>query len=329
MDSIIQPGQFDITKLKIAPTVKALSNGGKTIYVNYGGRPPLVIETPRLYCPYGISAFTDDKGNTKYTLDISIRGEDTDPAMADFKKMLEAMDSLAIQTCVENSLTYFKKRIPMSGMELFHKPSVRPSKDKEGNLTDKYPPTFRMNLPYREGSFGTLEVYDSKRNQLDIMELCQNQSLTKGATVKAIIQCTGMWLSGTGFGYMWKVLQMKVNQTTRQLKGYAFKDDEDADANDEDTAQDDVLHSASASAPASATASSKPVAKAAPSTTYVSDSDDEEEKNEEVEVEVEEVTAAAAVASASIEEEEEEEDEPVIKRVISKPPVRKSVVVKK
>jgi hypothetical protein len=72
---------------------------------------------------------------------------------------------------------------------------IKHAKDKDTcEPTDKYPPTFKMNLPFCDGKFAC-EVYDDKRNLIDL-----NDIQTKGARVTALIQCTGIWLAGGKFG---------------------------------------------------------------------------------------------------------------------------------
>jgi hypothetical protein len=339
--SIIEPGQFDVSKLKINPKVRTLNNSAKSVYVNYDGFAPLVVETGNLYCPFGISAYTDEgTGIVKYTLSVSLRNPESDKNTGDLKSMLVAMDAAAQQVAFENSLAFFKKNQVMEVVKAIYKPCIRPAMVK-GMATDDYPPTFRMSLPFRDGSFGDLEVYDCHRKQMDMMELVANPGSTKNSTVRCIIQCTGMWITGsTGFGYTWKILQMKFAQPVnsggiRTLKGYGFKntaEDEVVIAEDEDDEQP----------PAAAVPKTRAAPKAAPTTTYVSDSEEEEEEEEAAPPAPASAPAPVApapvpvrsfaalkVEDAAEDDEEEEEEKPVMTRTFSKPPARKTAASKK
>lgn len=293
MANYITPDQFDVSKLNINPKVRIGANNNKTVYVNFDGfGRPLVVKTGPLYCPFGISAFTDEStGNVKYTLSAALRNPDTDKGVADLKSMLSAIDQTAIQVAFDNSLAFFKKNQVMEVVKAIYKPCIRPAMSK-GMPTDEFAPTFRMTLPFREGSFGDLEVYDNNLKQMDMMELVANTASTKNCTVRCVVQCTSMWITGsTGFGFTWKILQMKFEQPVntaggiRPIKGCCFKNtDEDAAPVAEEEA-----------------APTKTRTKAAPTTSYVSDSDEEEDAAP--------VVAAPAKAAAPVASDEEEEEE--------------------
>ena len=292
MANYITPDQFEVSKLNINPKVRIGANNNKTVYVNFDGfGRPLVVKTGPLYCPFGISAFTDEStGTVKYTLSASLRNPETDKGMADLKTMLSAIDQTAIQVAFENSLAFFKKNQVMEVVKAIYKPCIRPAMAK-GMPTDEFPPTFRMSLPFRDGSFGDLEVYDNNLKQMDMAEIVANLASTKNCTVRCVVQCTSMWITGsTGFGFTWKILQMKFEQPVntaggiRSIKGCCFKSTED------DVAEEEA-------------APTKTRAKAAPTTSYVSDSDDEEDAP------VAAAPAKAAPAPAAVANDDDEDEE--------------------
>lgn len=303
MANYITPDQFDLSKLNINPKVRIGANNNKTVYVNYDGfGRPLVIKTGPLFCPFGVSAFTDEStGTVKYTLSASLRNPETDKGMADLKSMLSAIDQTAIKVAFDNSLPFFKKNHPTEVVKAIYKPCIRPAMAK-GMPTEEFAPTFRMTLPFREGSFGDLEVYDNNLKQMDMMELVANTASTKNCTVRCVVQCTSMWITGsTGFGFTWKILQMKFEQPVntagglRSIKGCCFSNTDGDDAQEEEAAP------------------AKTRAKAAPTTSYVSDSDDEEDAPVAA-APAKDVPAAApakAVPAAAASDDDEEEATPV------------------
>ena len=53
-----------------------------------------------------------------------------------------------------------------------------------------------------------------------------NQVLSKGTGFRAILKCTGLWVSNIGFGVSWQAVQMKV-KLIDNLEEYAFRDEDD------------------------------------------------------------------------------------------------------
>jgi hypothetical protein len=202
-------------------------------------RSPIVLQTPEMVAPYGVSNWNDDgKGPDKYSLDLSFKGKEARENLNTFFEKMVALDKKLVQQGFENSMTWLKKKYSsVDVVEALYTSMVKYAKDKNtGEITDKYPPTFKLKLPYINGAF-QCEVYDNKRNTVNLKELIDNGSL-KGAKVTAIIQCTGIWVAGGKYGCSWKVLQMKVSPPAA-IKGYAFKEVEDDKVEDSDIESDD------------------------------------------------------------------------------------------
>jgi hypothetical protein len=55
--------------------------------------------------------------------------------------------------------------------------------------------------------------------------------ITKGTTFKAIIELSAVWFINRQFGCTWRIAQMQILSRPDKLTGFAFKteDDEDAD----------------------------------------------------------------------------------------------------
>lgn len=227
---------FDSSKLTYSD-VKVLDNGGKTLYVSYN-RAPLVLQTPEMSAPFGMQKWTNDNRD-KYTLDLSFKNMDNRPPLQVFYDALNKIDTQLVEDAFKNKDSWFKgKKLPsLDVVEALYTPLIKHAKDKDtGEVTDKYPPTFKMNVPFKDGSFAC-EVYDDKRNLVDLSTL-----ETKGARVTALIQCTGVWLAGGKFGSSWKVVQMKVVPSQR-IKGYAFRDNPEDKMVEEDLASEDGVAS--------------------------------------------------------------------------------------
>ena len=234
MDSIVLPTDFDVSKISYsAPRI--LDNGGKVIYVSYAGKK-LLMQTPEMSAPFGVGKWNNDgKSNDKYSLDLSFKGKESRDVLNKFFNGLRALDKKLVQDGLENAQSWFKKTYKsVDVVEALYTPIIKFPKDKNGEITDKYPPTFKMSLPH-DGNAFMCDVYDAAKNLVDLANL-----ETKGSRVSAIVQCVGIWIAGTKFGCSWKVVQMKVTPPAT-IKGYAFKelndkivDDDIEDEDDED-----------------------------------------------------------------------------------------------
>lgn len=222
---ISRPCDVDVSKLTYATPLN-LDNGGKIIRVYNNGKP-LVFQTPVMHCPYGVSSFDGDKGS-KYTINLSFKDMHNTEAMEAVQKMLTDLDKRFVDDGLENSMSWFKKKYTTREVvDALYSPIIRVSKDKEtGEVTDKYPPTFKVQLPIKDNKV-MCEVYNAAKEKIDL-----DMASMKGAGVAAIVQCNGIWIAGGKFGCSFKVLQMRVspndsNNVNNILKSYAFLDDDD------------------------------------------------------------------------------------------------------
>ena len=242
--TIVLPREFDIANVTFSD-VRTLENGGKLAYVSYNGAP-LVVQTPQMSAPFGMSMWDNDgKAAPKYSLDLSFKGLDASPKLQAFYDMLEHLDNRLVDHGYDNQNTWFKGKKYGSReiVEALYTPVIKFAKDRDtGERTDKYPPTVKLSVPFRDGNF-SCDVFDSQRRQLDL-----NAVETKGAAVTAIVQCTGVWFAGGKFGISWRVIQAKISPNDMSFSGFAFMNDENQDHdnnNDDDRAvvdcPDDVV----------------------------------------------------------------------------------------
>ena len=237
MDSIMLPANFDVSKVHYG-TPRTNDNGGKFIYLSFN-RSPIVLQTPEMIAPFGKQKWDNDKGVTKYTLDLSFEGMESRPAVKTFFDKMSELDEKLVDDAHANSLDWLKKKgVSRDTVKELYTKLVRYAIDKDTlEINNKYPPTFKLTLPWKDGAF-QCEVYDANKKLVDLATL-----ETKGARVTAIIQCLGIWVAAGKFGCTWKVLQMRV-KPPQSIKGYAFKETEDAvdevDDEEDDDEEDEV-----------------------------------------------------------------------------------------
>jgi len=220
--AIVFPKDFKPSSITISP-IKVMDSGAKQAYVNYEGHS-MMMQVSGLTVPYGMSMF-DKAGPVKYSVDLSLKGYDGDNVKV--KQIYEAFNSLdeyMIDMGTKFSKQWFKSDLSRDIIKAFYTPSVRFSKDAEGNLKP-YPPTLKIQLKQREGKFETA-VYDEKKRPLSDIPL--EDILVKGATISSLIQCTGVWFAGSKFGLSWKAMQIKADHLPESIRGFAFRDEDEA-----------------------------------------------------------------------------------------------------
>lgn len=225
MDAYINRSKdFDVSKLNFG-TVKNLENGGRMIYLNYDNGP-FILQTPEMHVPFGMSTFASDaEAAPKYSIDLSFKNAATRAIEKKFMDVVATIDKSVLETVFENSSAWLKKKF--SSLEVIaalYTPSLKVPN------SDKYPQTFKVNIPSKDGKFVT-NAYDMDGGDMDISRLI-NES--KGSKITAIIQCSGIWIAGGKFGCSWRALQLRVNMPAT-LPPCAFDCEDDFDIKVEDS----------------------------------------------------------------------------------------------
>jgi hypothetical protein len=298
--SVITPSTFDVKKLSVGE-FKKLDNGGATVYINYDGKR-LRIQAPRLPVPMSAS---DYQGNRKFNVQFSFRDRASNPKVAAYVKMLEDIDDFVVDQAVKNAGKWLKMPgASKDAVKLFFTPSIRFSKDKDGNPKD-YPPTQKIALKERNGAFDA-ELYDDKRHQIE--GVTPMDVLKRGAEVTAINDATGIWVVGNKFGLTWKLHQAMINVPGDGGAAHGFLGvDEDAESVPVVSARGGAGASAAVSA-----AEEKDLMAAVMPGTDDADEDDEDDVEEDEVVQappppVKKPVAAPAAAAA-----------PAVKKVVKK-----------
>jgi hypothetical protein len=217
--AVVSPSSFDVSNVSISAP-KLLPSGAKQAYLNYDGRK-LTMQVGSLPVPYGMSVY-DKAGPVKYSVDMSLRGyEGENPKAKSIFDAFSQLDDFMIKEGVKNSKAWFKQDLSKDVVKAFYTPSLRFSKDAEGN-PKPYPPTVKVALKQRDNKFDT-RVYDDKKRELT--ELPMEDILVKGANITVLIECTGVWFAGSKYGISWKAVQIRVDSLPDRIRGFAFLED--------------------------------------------------------------------------------------------------------
>lgn len=217
MSSVSLYSTFNATDLQFGPLEKT-KKGGKMVGLSAGGKRRIVIQTPVVALPFGVTPYQEATTGEiqSYSMDISFRNLDTDPRIADFLARMRQLDDVMLDTAVAHSKEWFGKAMSKDVVREFIRKLVKES----GN--GQYPPVMKVKVP-TSGGQPTAQFYDEDRKPVGI------DYITKGSTVKMILELSPVWFVNKNFGVTWRLVQAAVVSRPRRLDAYAFADDE-ADA---------------------------------------------------------------------------------------------------
>jgi hypothetical protein len=237
MSSVLLAKNFSSDKISISAP-RALDNGSKQCYFNYDGGKVLLQSASHMSLPFGLSTY-DKSGPVEHSVELSFKGHDSKQDLKEFYDAMTAIDNKMIDEAVKHSKLWFKSELNREVIKAFYTPIVRVGKDKDGNPSS-YPPTIKLKLRKVNGDFET-DFYDMRRNQYKGVPV--KDLLVKGASVTALIEFGGVWISGTKFGLTLRAKQIVIHKLPEKLQGFAFKlaDNQEDDENEETEEQSNMI----------------------------------------------------------------------------------------
>ncbi len=274
MASAMKAQDIDLSKVTFSAP-KTLDNGGKMIYVNYnGGINPLYVASPEGELIWDPNYFADDGKDDsssqtgKYSVTMSIKKHEK--GMQEFHDAFVGLDEYIMAAAKENSQAWFKKpKISEDAIRELYTPQIKVSVDSETGEPNDYPPKFTYKVVKRDGKFQNFKIYDNNKKVFDVNKSTDEpveltNVVMKGALVKVVLKCNGIWVANGKFGCTWRAEQMRVKVPEGGLRDFAILSDSEEEDDDETSS-------------VTATTDEKPV--------MIEDSDEEEEEVEEEEVE--------------------------------------------
>lgn len=217
MASVTLPNTFDVSKVTVtAPKINE-KTGGKSAYLNYNGERLVMQTATQMVLPFGLGVF-DKNGTPEYSIEVSFRGMSERADLNQYHDSLAALDQHMLKLGVKNSKLWFKAEQNEQVIRAFYTPTLKLSKDKEGNPLP-YPPTVKAKLRRMNGDF---EAKFFDENGTPYRGVPVEDLLVKGATVTGLLECTGVWFAGGRFGLSWKVKQMIIHHLPQKMKDFAF-----------------------------------------------------------------------------------------------------------
>lgn len=232
--SSMKPSSVEMNKIAFSAP-KTMDNGGKMIYMNYGGGiQSLYVQSPELEVPFEPSYFPDNDTGGKYAVKLSLKDHEDNQLTKEFYDKLTDIDIMIKEHALKNSVAWFKKsKMSMETIDSLYTPMVKHSLDPEtGEPNGKYPPNFGFKIVKRDNKF-QCKVYDKTKTVFDINNETENPSLIenvimKGSLLKVVLKCNGIWVANGKFGCTWRAEQILVKIPEGGLDDFAIiTDDED------------------------------------------------------------------------------------------------------
>ena len=213
--NVVYVSDFTTSKISISAP-KVLESGAKQAYLNYdSGRLTLQTAT-NLSVPFGLSVY-DKSGPAEYSVELSFRGYDTNGETKQFFDAMTSLDAYMIEQGVKNCKQWFKSDLSQQVVKAFYTPSVRFSKDKDGN-PQPYPPTIKLKLRKPGGEFEA-KFFDVKGNAYKGVPV--EDLLVKGVQVTALMECAGVWFAGSKFGLTWRAKQIVIHRLPERVPEFS------------------------------------------------------------------------------------------------------------
>jgi hypothetical protein len=191
---------------------------GKKAFLNYNGERLVLQSGTEMRVPFGLSVYkAEGGGQDKYSINLSFTGYKESGDVKAFYDAVTALDTEVVNQAVKNSKAWFGKEKSREVLEEFYTPSVKFGKD----ASKDYPPTMKLNLRRNGDSFETkfYDVHGKKFTGLPAEEM-----LAKGTLVTALIECSDVWIAGTGkFNLRWNVTQIIIHKLPERGAEFAFK----------------------------------------------------------------------------------------------------------
>ena len=214
MACVILYKNFDASAITCGELSKNKAGGNQVALMYNGNRQRIVLQTPKLAAPFGVSEYVPDVGPIKYSLDASFKGMDTDKRLAAFYETVREIDARMIDLAVENSPRWFRKKMSKEVVEELYRPLIKESKQPE-----KYAPTIKFKI--RNDPSQSIEAY-MNRERFDMADF------QSGSTVKCIVDFAPVWFVNKQFGLTMSLVQLEVvSLPVGKLQGFAFQEESD------------------------------------------------------------------------------------------------------
>jgi hypothetical protein len=200
------------TDIKYAK-VKVNNSGGKSVGIlNAASNSALNIQTP-LMLTWGVNENVDKKTGEVQSYSMALQfpsDEYKTSSISKFFAAMQAFEAKIKRDAIANSKEWFGKAMSAEVINAIFNPVLSYSKNPTTGEPDHTKnPTLRVKLPFYDGEWKGVEIYDSNNNALFPSSDGKSPKdiITKGSDAALIITCGGLWFAGGSFGVTWRLVQ--------------------------------------------------------------------------------------------------------------------------
>lgn len=214
--------------------VKVNNSGGKSVGIlNAATNSVLNLQTP-LMLTWGVNENTDKKTGEVQSYSMALQfpsDEYKTPGISKFFAALQQFEAKIKQDAVTNSKEWFGKAMSGEVISAIFNPVLSYSKNPQTGEPDHTKnPTLRIKLPFYDGEWKGIEIYDSNHTALfpNSDGKSPKDLIVKGSDAALIITCGGLWFAGGSFGVTWRLVQavLKPKPSLRGKCHITLDDDE-------------------------------------------------------------------------------------------------------
>jgi hypothetical protein len=211
--AIISGTSFNPTSDVKYAKAKVNNSGGKSVGIlNAASGTVLNIQTP-LMLTWGVNENVDKKTGQvqSYSMALQFPSEEyKTPGISKFFAAMQQFEDKIKQDAITNAKEWFGKAMSAEVIGAIFNPVLSYSKNPATGEPDRTKnPTLRVKLPFYDGEWKGIEIYDSNSNALfpNAEDKTPKDIIVKGSDAALIITCGGVWFAGGSFGVTWRLTQ--------------------------------------------------------------------------------------------------------------------------
>jgi hypothetical protein len=239
--------EFNTANLVVSKFQPNKDSGTGNIQLRYNYKPDepdrLVMQSARMRVPFGISnneKYAKDGDNLKWTMQVSIEGEEKNKKVRKFRKFLEDFDDHFLELGLANAEEWIgDDEADAKSIKKSYKGALKKFKVKKEKPDVVFPDTFKISIPWdydKDAPRSNIEFYDENGKETEWTDV------TPGCEVIALFAINGVWCSPglSSYGPSIKLVQLQIFKP-KKIKGFNIKydkdsDDESSDEEEEETA---------------------------------------------------------------------------------------------
>jgi len=216
MTTILSGVDFDASDDIKFTKAKVNANGRKSVGIlNAKTNKGVYLSTP-LMLTWGVNEFVDEKtGSKSYDFALQFPNDEyNNPECVAFLKNMQELEKRLKADAITNCKDWLNKtKMTPDAVDALWTPMLRYPKDKEtGDFDYSRAPTLKVKVPFWDGEYKNVELYDDEKNQLfpNDEDKAPIDFITKGSNVATLLSCGGIWVANGKFGVTWRLFQAVV-----------------------------------------------------------------------------------------------------------------------